>query len=133
MLIWGSRGGVVDLEHAKNDYCPVCERERPFHYLLYYRYFHLYWFFGAITHQELMLLCEVCNRGHKLNSAEAKQQIGRIQIPFMRQYGLLLLGVGVAALAMVISGSAAGFLVLIVVVIAVMSFLLLKRQTTLKS
>ena len=33
MIIWGSRGDVINLGHGGTQHCEVCEREQPFHYL----------------------------------------------------------------------------------------------------
>lgn len=93
MIIWGTRGETVNLGHAGTQHCTVCERERSFHYLLQYRYFHLYWFLGTITQKEFLMLCDVCNRGWKLNFSEVGKRLGKsLPIPFLRQFGLLTLG-----------------------------------------
>jgi uncharacterized membrane protein HdeD (DUF308 family) len=90
-LIWGSRGAVVDLGQVQTALCPVCERERSFHLIVQYRYFHLYFIFGAITQKVYWLACAVCHRGTTLSAATAEQHLSKNPIPFMHRSGLLAL------------------------------------------
>lgn len=116
MIIWGSRGDVINLGQGGTQHCEVCERERPFHYLLQYRYFHLYWVFGMVTQKQYLLLCDICNRGWKLNSGEVEKRLGKaLPIPFMQRFGLLTLGAGFGAL-MVLGGTGIYGLVLMALV-----------------
>lgn len=96
MLIFGSRGNVLDLGEVQTHHCPVCERERPFHIVLQYRYWHLWFLFALVTKKVYSMSCNICGRGTQLKPAEAEQFIGKSPIPFMHRWGLALL-VGVVA------------------------------------
>ncbi len=72
MLIFGSRGNVIDLGEVQTHHCPVCERERPFHIVLQYRYWHVWFLFALVTTKVYVLSCTVCGRGTQLKPAEAE-------------------------------------------------------------
>ena len=91
MLIWGTGGATQDYGVATHQKCETCEKDRPFHVLLDYRYFGFYWVFNFITQKKYWLLCEICHRGWSLHPKEVKKQIGGDRIPFMHRYGLVAL------------------------------------------
>jgi hypothetical protein len=107
MIVFGTRGDKVLMEHSSARQCPVCERERPFSIWLQYEYDHVWYVFGYLRWRKYFLLCDICNRGQKLDRREYEQTIGKVPIPFMRRYGclllpllpVLLLGVGVLVAA----------------------------------
>ncbi len=93
MLIWGSRGENIDLGKVKEEQCSVCEKKRPYHLRLSYRWFHFYWIFGMVTEIKYFLLCDVCSRGQEIDKKEIAQWNKEVSIPFWRRYGLLIFAV----------------------------------------
>ena len=90
MIIFGSGGDVVPLGQTETRYCPVCERERTFSLVLHYRFSHVYYLFGMVEKRQYFEVCDVCNRGEKLDRKEIERQLGRVPIPFMRRFGCLV-------------------------------------------
>ncbi len=129
MIIWGTRANVVHLGQDGIKPCPVCEKERKFNYILQYRYFHLYWLFGMVTHKEYLLLCEICNRGSKLDTATIEQQFSKsLPIPFMQQFGLVILGGGIGALILLQIIGTTGLGILAIAGIGIAVTLLIRQQ-----
>lgn len=93
MIFWGSNGENLDLGKVRDDECGTCEKTRPFHLYLTYRWWHLYWIFGVLTEVKYTLLCEVCNRGWEIDKDKIAELHKNAPIPFWRRYGLLSLGV----------------------------------------
>jgi hypothetical protein len=93
MIFWGSNGENLDLGKVKEEQCDVCEKKRPYHLYLSYRWWHLYWIFGVLTKVKYMLLCEVCNRGWEIDKKDLAELHKKAPIPFWRRYGLLSFGV----------------------------------------
>lgn len=100
LLIWGSRGKTIDLGPCQTHYCHTCERDRSFHILLHYRYWHLYYIFAFITRKLYLLSCDACGRGPELNAADVEQRVPQVPIPFMHRRGLLVLIGMVASVAL---------------------------------
>lgn len=91
MIVWGSGGDIINFGTLKTQYCSICEQERPFHLILQYKYWGLYWIFNFVTEKRYFLLCEVCQRGWELDSNKVEKTLKSVPIPFMRQYGLFVL------------------------------------------
>ena len=91
MIQWGSSLRTVDLGAVDVRPCPICEKERPFHLILIYRIWGLWWIFNRITYKKYMLVCSICNRGWELDPKEVEESIGNSHIPFMHKYGLWIL------------------------------------------
>lgn len=102
MLIFGSRGTVLDLGDVQTHHCPVCERERPFHIMLRYRVWHVWFIFAVVTKRIYSLSCRVCGHGTQLKAAEVETFIGRSPIPFMHRWGLAVL-VAIVGLCVLLS------------------------------
>src|SRR5688572_22036918 len=77
MIIWGSGGKTVDMGVVENKRCETCEKERPFKLMLGYRYAHLYYIFSWVTKKQYMLLCDVCQRGWELKTAEIERSLAK--------------------------------------------------------
>ncbi|HEY0781337.1 MAG TPA: hypothetical protein VGE98_02700 [Thermoanaerobaculia bacterium] len=94
MIIWGSGGKVVDLGLTGYEHCEVCEKTRPFHVYLKYRYAHLYYIFSWVTKRQYVKACEVCGRGSELQKADVPALLPQLPasdpIPFMNRYGWLI-------------------------------------------
>lgn len=102
MIIWGSGGKAVDLGKVKVCSCETCEKERPFHLLLQYRYVHLYWL-RWVTKKKYHLACSVCNRGWELDTKEVESKFEKSPIPFMTRYGWAFLVGGIATIIFIAS------------------------------
>ena len=91
MIIWSSGGDIVQLGYYETKYCETCEQTRSFNVILEYRYWGLYWLFNFVTSKKYLLVCEVCQRGVRLEKTEVKIKHKTAPIPFMHKYGLLIL------------------------------------------
>ena len=98
MIVWGYGGDVLNLGTLETRSCPTCEKDRPFNVFLQYRYWGLYWVFNVVTQKKYSLLCQVCQRGWELDKGKMPDALMKAPIPFMRQFGLLLLIAIVAGL-----------------------------------
>jgi hypothetical protein len=106
MIVWGSGGDVINLGVLETRRCDTCEKDRPFNITLQYRYWALYWVFALVTEKKYILACDVCSRGWELESSKIEPHLTAVPIPFMRRYGLLVLGGIIVGL--VILGSLGG-------------------------
>lgn len=91
MIIWNSGGDIVQLGYHETKYCETCEKTSSFNVILEYRYWGLYWLFNFVTSMKYLLVCEVCQRGVRLEKTEVKQKHKTASIPFMHKYGFLIL------------------------------------------
>ena len=100
MIVWGSGGDRINLGQVETRACATCEKDRPFHLFLTYRYWGLYWVFNFVTEKTYFLACEICQRGWKLENNKVEQSVKNVPIPFMRRYGLAVLAglIGVVVL-----------------------------------
>jgi len=104
MLIFGNRAQNVLMEQIPSQYCPVCERDRPFSVWLQYQYEHVYFIFGHLRSRKYYLLCDVCGRGEKLDRREYEQKLEKLPIPFMHRFGCWIFLVLMAALVWLTAG-----------------------------
>src|SRR5205823_1158873 len=74
MIIFGSGGDVVHLGPVGTQPCPNCERERHFSLVLQYSYEHVWFVFAYVSKKQYLYLCDTCNRGWELESAEVEKQ-----------------------------------------------------------
>lgn len=102
MLIWGSKGEVSDLGVQCSQHCPTCERERPFKLMLQYKVHHIWYLFKWVTQKQYMLVCDVCQRGAKLDAKEVEGKLTKHPIPFLSRFGWTFL-VGLLVLGGVVS------------------------------
>ena len=109
MIIWGSRNENKDLGVVQTKFCEVCEKQRPFKVMLFYKWSHLYWLFGQVSEKQYSLVCDVCGRGQILENHLIEATLVKNPIPFMRRYGWLvpagLFLYGVLVLCLAISKS----------------------------
>lgn len=91
MIIWGSRGGVVDLGPVGARNCLTCEKERNYRLTLQYRYGHLYYIFGFVTKKQYICACEVCKRGNLVDAKEVEPKLTKNPIPFIHRLGWTIL------------------------------------------
>ena len=91
MLIFGSRGYARDLGAVQLHQCPQCVQERPFHILLRYRIWHVWFIFAVVTSRVYTLSCHGCGHATPLQAAEVEPFIGRSPIPLLHRWGLAML------------------------------------------
>ncbi|RIK77578.1 MAG: hypothetical protein DCC68_16995 [Planctomycetota bacterium] len=100
MIIFGSGGDNVVVGQLSNQPCEFCGDERPFSVLLNYRYFGFYWVFNCVTERNYWAVCDACQRGMELDEPDLISRLPPAPIPFMRRWGLLVLGIAFAALVL---------------------------------
>ena len=106
MFIWGSGGDTIDLGEVETKYCGICEKERPFHIVLQYKYQHIWYLFGSVSEKKYLYLCDICHRGWELDKKKVEQELGMVPIPFMRRHGgKILAGIIVLIIILAISSS----------------------------
>jgi hypothetical protein len=81
MLVWGSKGGTMDLGPQESRHCTVCERERIFRLMLQYKVSHLWYVLQWVSEKQYALVCEVCHRGEKLLTQAVEVKLGKPKIP----------------------------------------------------
>jgi len=91
MIQWGSSVRTIDLGPVGTQHCPICKEDRPFHLILQYKIWGLWWIFNRITYKKYMYVCSVCGHGWELESKKVEETIGDSHIPFMHKYGLWIL------------------------------------------
>ena len=72
-------------------HCPKCEHDREFIPQLKYSYGRFDLLFGFVYNRRYQLACASCNHGWLLDARTAKQAYGKPAIPFLLQYGFLVL------------------------------------------
>jgi hypothetical protein len=100
MVVWGTDGRQVDLGVMEHRRCDTCGTVRPFHAMLAYRRFHLYWIFRCVTKRTYSLSCEVCQNGWELARKDVEGARGPSPIPTADRYGLAVLA-GIAAVVVI--------------------------------
>lgn len=98
MIVWGSGGDNVFVAPLNEQPCDGCGQHQPFSVVLNYQYFGFYWFFNCVTDRTYYALCDVCRRGMVIDQPEILSKMPAARIPFMRRYGLVVLGIVVAAI-----------------------------------
>ena len=103
MIIFGTAGGSIQLGDAGVQLCPICREPTQHSLVLRYRYFHLYYFMGAVTSRQYLRVCHRCRNGAVIARKDLPSNIAQPDpIPFMRKYGLLVGGGIVLAGALLI-------------------------------
>ena len=105
MIVWGKKGHVANLGPQGSRHCPVCERERPFHLMLQYTVHHIWYVFKWVSGKEYGAMCEVCQRGDRLNAKAVESKLGKSPIPFGARWGWAFLA-GMVAIAAVVGAAA---------------------------
>lgn len=98
MLVWGSRGGVVDLPQQQSRHCPVCERERSFRLRLQYKVSHLWYVFKWVSHKQYAMVCEICQRGEALATHAVESRLGKPRIPHSSSRAWMVAVAGIACM-----------------------------------
>jgi hypothetical protein len=100
MIVWGAKGEVANLGPQASRHCPTCEKERPFHVILQYTVRHIWYVFKWVTGKQYVLLCDVCQRGNKLDPKLVESRLTKPPIPFATRWGWAFLA-GMVAIAAV--------------------------------
>jgi hypothetical protein len=89
MFVWGSGWKTIDLAVTGKQPCATCEKDRPFHVYLKYRYVHIYYLFKWVSERHYLRACEICSRGVELDKSQlqASVPISKDPIPFMDRLG----------------------------------------------
>ncbi|MBI4751765.1 MAG: zinc-ribbon domain-containing protein [Acidobacteria bacterium] len=91
MIIFGAGKKSIDCNISHTLYCPTCLAFKDFDLLADYEYFHLYFIFRIALTKKYSLVCRRCNNGWVHDAQSVESKLGRSPIPFMDQYGLLIL------------------------------------------
>src|SRR4051794_3393570 len=101
MIVWGSGSDLIALEHGEMQPCTTCGQSRMFKNFLQYKYFHLYWVFGAVTERKYLQLCDICRRGTQIPKDHLSLfNLQAVPIPLMRRFGLLIFAGLIGAIAL---------------------------------
>ncbi len=101
MIIFGSKGNIVDLGSVQERYCPTCERDRPFHVLVTYRYGHIFWIPLFCWSTKYFFACSVCESGFELEKQEFKPYLLSNPIPWFHRFGWVVIGLIIFCLFLV--------------------------------
>lgn len=102
MIIWGAKTEVANLGPQPARHCPTCGQERPFRMVLQYTARHLYYIFKWVTGKQYATVCDVCQRGEKLDAKAVEAKLQKSPIPFGTRWGWAFLA-GAVAIAGVFS------------------------------
>jgi hypothetical protein len=100
MIVWGKKGHVAGLGSQGSRYCPTCEKERPFQLSLQYTVHHIWYVFRWVTGKQYGTVCEVCQRGERLDAKAVESKLTTSPIPFGARWSWAFLA-GLIALAAV--------------------------------
>jgi hypothetical protein len=99
MIVWGKKGHVANLGSQGSRHCPVCEKERPFHLMLQYTVHHIWYVFKWVSGKQYGTVCEVCQRGDKLDAKAVESKLEKSPIPFGARWGWAFLAGLIAIVA----------------------------------
>ena len=91
MFMIGQGERILAIGPPEIEHCPKCEQEREFIPQLKYSYGQFDLLFGFVYNRRYQLACSACNHGWLLDARMAKQMYGKPSIPFLLQYGFLVL------------------------------------------
>lgn len=100
MIVWGAKSEVANLGPQASSHCPTCEKERPFHLMLQYTVRHIWYVFKWVTGKQYATVCDVCQRGNKLDTKVVEARLKKSPIPFGARWGWAFLA-GMVAIAAV--------------------------------
>ena len=91
MIIWGSKGNIIDLGSITKHYCPICEKQTNYHVSVVYRYGHIFWIPLFKWSTKYYLTCDICERGIELKKEDIDPYLIQNPIPWMPSGGLLII------------------------------------------
>jgi hypothetical protein len=100
MIVWGSRGAVLDLgaPPALARPCPGCRAQATHRLTLCYRYVHLSFVFRAVNEKSYWQSCGSCGSSWRLAATRIEATLGRNPIPTFDRAGPVLVLVALAVL-----------------------------------
>jgi hypothetical protein len=92
MIVWGSGGDVVRIQHAGDRECRACQQVCSFRLVLRYEFFHVYGLFGRVTNRNFLIVCERCRNAWPIPDDEVPdaELLYRKAVPFSRRWGCLI-------------------------------------------
>jgi hypothetical protein len=99
MIVWGAKSHVVNLGQEAVKHCPTCERARPFNLMLQYTVRHIWYVFRWVTGKQYGVVCDVCQRGDKVDAKLAEAKLTKSPISFGARWGWAFL-IGVFAIVL---------------------------------
>ena len=102
MIVWGSKGRLLNLGRLDERECANCGMMQPFQVSLAYKYFHVYGIFRLVTKKNYWLSCVVCEQGWELKADQIESAIGKPPIPVWDRFSLVFLVVLAVALVYVL-------------------------------
>jgi hypothetical protein len=103
MIIFGSGQKVRDLGRAGYGRCSRCASDQELHYMVEYRYLHLYWILRCVTGRNYSLACPACRYGRTIEREACPPALEGDPIPRWERWGLLAAAGALMALAAVAS------------------------------
>jgi hypothetical protein len=94
VITWGKDFSVLGTVGEID--CPVCRRKQPEIAVCQYQYAGVFWLFTLAHGREFLRVCQECKRGRAVEAHSLGHLAGNDNIPFMRKYGLLVLGAVIA-------------------------------------
>jgi hypothetical protein len=91
LLFHGSGHAYVDLEHEDTGFCENCDEDSVFSMLFDYEYEYVFFVFGNVTSKNYYYRCNACGSLTRLDPVRVEAFLGEAPIPFMRNFGFLLL------------------------------------------
>ncbi len=86
IAIYGVEADTVDFGQRETRRCDSCNVLASFRLLLWYRFYHLFFVFGAVVEKRHFLQCLSC--GHALPTPEPPELQTTRRIPLHRRFGL---------------------------------------------
>ena len=99
MIVWGAKSQVTTLGPQPSKQCSTCEKERPFHLVLQYTVRHIWYVFKWVTGKQYAVVCEVCQRGDKVDTKLVESKLPKSPIPFGARWGWAFLAGAIAITA----------------------------------
>lgn len=99
MLLIGQHEGVLIVGPTEAHHCLRCQAETEFAPQLRYKMARIDLLFGFVYQRRYELACTGCEHGWVLDTESMDQQLGGVPIPFRHRFGLPVMLVVVAGLA----------------------------------
>ena len=90
MLVFGSGSNSVVVEPLGTHHCSTCGTVRPFHLVLWYRFWHFYYIFRLVVEEKYSRACEICGRGETLTKAQVAAQLSESPLTVWQRFGCLI-------------------------------------------
>ena len=109
MIIFGTRGQIIDLGSIGVNKCMHCNNEAEIHVFLSFRYFHIFWIPMFLTTRSYQTACSICSYGYEVDNSKVdeiyKNSGSGSPIPWIYKFGWII-PVSIIALIIIISVAA---------------------------